>query len=80
MTHIDKSSVAREVSSSFGAVIIRITPEGAYYREKGRRKEYGPVSWDFQFRRAVDLTVQRAADAKPRRKRSVSRGLLTVGR
>ncbi len=77
MTHVDKSSVTREVRGlGFGDMVVIIKPEGAYMREKGKRKLFGPLSWDFLYRRAVDAEVMRAAAEKPVRKRKVSRSLI----
>lgn len=56
--------------------VAKMTQEGLYIREKGKRTWFGPMSWDFIYRRGAELTAQRDASEKPRRRRLVSRSLL----
>jgi hypothetical protein len=40
-THVERSQVQREVRTAHGtALIIRLTPEGIWFREKGRRTAF----------------------------------------
>ena len=80
-TTAEKSPVSREVHGlGFGEMIVTTRPDGLYIRQKGKRTTFGPLSWDFLFRRAAELAVQKNLEEKPRRRRRVSRGLLTTGR
>ncbi len=74
MTHVDKSPVTREVRGlSENEFVTKMTQEGLYIREKGRRLWYGPMSWDYIFRRGAELKAM--SEAKPRKPR-FSRSLL----
>jgi hypothetical protein len=74
---------AAEVIREVRGMLIRITLEGVYIREKGRRLEVGPFDYETLYQdgaqRAKDL-----APLKPRKPRkgstTVSRGLLSTGR
>lgn len=57
--------------------VARMTPEGVYLREKGKRTEYGPVSWGLILLKGA----QSEADASRKERhftRRVSRSLLST--
>jgi hypothetical protein len=58
--------------------VARITGEGVYIREKGKRSEYGPVSWGAIFLRGAMLKADETMRDKPKRKKRVSRSLLKL--
>ncbi len=72
MTHLRKN-VARETNAgSYGPIIVTLSPEGIYTREKGRRTSYGPVSFSHihtlgATMRAIQVKQERIAAHKLRR-------------
>lgn len=80
MTSADNSPCKREVRVQHGngwkLYVARVTGEGIYMREKGKRTEYGPVSWGaIMLKGAQSAAIQRIND-KPIRRKRVSRNLL----
>lgn len=77
--------VAREVHAALhGALVVTMTAEGLYLREKGRRTAF-LLSWGSAYLIAgkAAATGRATLDAAPKAKRRVvtrvSRGLLTTG-
>lgn len=68
MTKLQRAAkVAREVDTGrFGDVIVTMREEGLYLRQKGRRTQYGPLSWAGLYVQAAEKTA-RATVKKPRR-------------
>lgn len=68
MTHADKSPVVRVVRVQEGnrwvEYVARITGEGVYLREKGHRKEFGPVSWGAILTKGAIMAAQEIRAAK----------------
>ena len=60
MTHVEKSQVRREVRTARGqALVVTLSPEGAWVREKGRRTAYllpYGVAYQYAVRMAVEAT------------------------
>jgi hypothetical protein len=87
MTRVDDSPVTREVRVQEGnrwvSYVARFTGEGIYMREKGKRTEYGPVSYGAVLSKGVwskahdNMMASEAAksNGNTRRKR-VSRSLI----
>ena len=74
---------ATEVIREVRGKLIRITLEGVYIREKGRRLEVGPFDYDTLYQDGAQR-AKGLAPLKPRKPRkgstTVSRGLLSTGR
>lgn len=78
MTNLTKN-VRRTVTTKSGReLIVTFSPEGIYTREKGRRKQMGPVPWGWVDTQAAKLVADAALADKKRRPRA-SRGLLGRG-
>lgn len=69
MTHVEKSTVRREVRTVRGqALVVTLAPEGAWIREKGRRTAYLlPYGVGYQY------AARMAVDAKRREKKASRR-------
>jgi hypothetical protein len=68
MTHVERSQVRREVSTGRGqALVVTLSPEGAWIREKGRRTAfllpYG-VAYQYAARMAVDAAKRERKDKR----------------
>lgn len=88
-TSADKSPVTRIVRVQEGnrwvEYVARITGEGVYIRQKGKRTEYGPVSWGAILHKgavaasmALRLERLEREDAKPVKAKRASRNLLAT--
>lgn len=67
MTSIDGKEVRREVTvrdRGYGdrPYVARFTREGVYLRAKGKRTEYGPVSWSHILTSAAKVNAQAIAE------------------
>jgi hypothetical protein len=75
-THVTRSSVTRECAAlrSGRPLMVKLTPEGIYLREKGRRTSY-LLPYGVGYMRAVWLAANalRAAKAAARTERSKAR-------
>lgn len=75
------TKLEKEVTRECDGLILRITKDGLYLREKGRRTEVGPRTYQSLYQ---DLVQQASGfnPLKPRkpkgRSRKVSRGLLST--
>lgn len=72
MTHVNKSTVRREVTTTRGeALVVTLAPEGMWVREKGRRTAY-LMPYGVAYQRAAAMAADadrraKAADRKARR-------------
>lgn len=65
------SKVQREVwTSHFGDLVVKMTSEGIYTREKGKRTWYGPVSYNHVHMAGAKLAVE-----EKRRERRMGRSM-----
>lgn len=58
-------------------LVVTLAPEGVYCRVKGRRKNFGPLSYAALLIRCAHVNADEIV--RSRRKRAVKRGLLAVG-
>lgn len=81
MTSTDKKITRIDARTN---IVITLTTEGIYTREKGRRTTYGPYTYGSLHLRCAEVnvaaTLRQKAEGKAPRRRRVSRGLLTSGR
>jgi hypothetical protein len=73
---------ATEVVREIEGMVVRLTVDGLFLKEKGRRLEVGPIDYATLYRDAVQRD-NGLAPIKPRKGRStglVSRGLLSTER
>lgn len=68
--------VARVVE---GRMVITLTREGVYLRERGRRQSYGPIPYGMLLIQAAREYADGVRAAKRKKPRRVTRGHLTVG-
>ena len=62
-----------------GRVVITLTREGVYVRERGRRQSYGPISYGTLLIQAAREYADGVRVAKRKKTRRVTRGHLSVG-
>jgi hypothetical protein len=62
-----------------GRLVVTLTREGVYLRERGRRRAYGPVPYGILFLQAAREYADGVRAARRKKPRRVSRGHLTVG-
>lgn len=76
MTHVEKSSVRREVRTARGdALIVTLAPEGMWVREKGRRTAYlMPYGVAYQRAATMAADADRRAKAAERKARRAAKG------
>ena len=71
-------AISREVEIEGRTFIATFAHAGVSLREKGKRTEYGPVSWSLILLKGAQAAAQQTIAEKTTRRR-VSRGLLAVG-
>lgn len=62
-----------------GRMVITLTREGVYVRERGRRQSYGPIPYGALLIQAAREYADGVRAAKRRKTRRVTRGHLSVG-
>jgi hypothetical protein len=62
-----------------GGLVITLTREGLYVRERGRRQSYGPVAYSLLLLQAARDHAEMVRSAKKRQQRRISRGRLSIG-
>ena len=72
MTSLTKKVRREAQGSSYGPIIVTLAPEGIYTREKGRRTQYGPITFSHIHTmgaqlRANEIKKERAKARKERR-------------
>lgn len=60
-----------------GKYVVTLTVEGIMLREKGRRLAVGPLDYEVLYLQGVRAKVQRDQEQRPKRRKKVSRGLLS---
>jgi hypothetical protein len=80
MTITLQRAVTRFVVDQKGRpLVVRLTQEGVYLREKGRRAWYGPLGYGWLFLRGAELAANEARAERAKRRttpRRMKRGLL----
>ena len=80
MTIVLRRAVTRFVQDLKGRnYVVRLTQEGMYIREKGRRAWYGPLEYGYLFLQGGKLAADRIREERALKrpaKRRVKRGLL----
>jgi hypothetical protein len=76
MTHVEKSTVRREVRTARGqALIVTLAPEGMWVREKGRRTAFlMPYGVAYQRAAMMAADADRREKAAARKARRAARG------
>jgi hypothetical protein len=62
-----------------GKLVVTLTREGVYLRERGRRRAYGPIPYGILFLQAAREYADGVRAARRKKPRRVRRGHLTVG-
>ena len=72
MTSLTKKVRREAQGGSYGPIIVTLAPEGIYTREKGRRTQYGPITFSRIHTlgadmRALEIKREKAKARKERR-------------
>lgn len=78
LTPLTRPITRKVATTHYGAVVVRLTPEGLTCRQRGRRTEFGPLPFGWLYQRAVQMTVDARREKGSKRPRA-RRGKLSRG-